>query len=185
MAGSLDDIEYELLICAVKQRYGYDFSQYAPASFRRRVSGFVISHNLKTITQLTDRLLHYPEFFEQFIRHVSVTVTEMFRDPGVFNYFRSSVLPELATFPHINIWVAGCATGEEPYSLAIVLHELGLLEKSEIFATDINRASILKAEQGMFSSEQIQVATKNYIDAGGVNSFNSYYSSFRFRIEFK
>jgi chemotaxis protein methyltransferase CheR len=174
---TLLDLEYDLLIQAITNQYGYDFSQYSTASFRRRVSSFMISQNVEQVSELIPLLLHNPDLLEIFIHSISVTVTEMFRYPEVYGFFRAKVMPELSSFPRLNIWSAGCATGEEVYSLAIFLEEEDVLDKSQLYATDINRKSLNKAKKGKFSAEEIQLATKNYIQADGGHSFNSYYSA--------
>ncbi len=172
-----EDIELELLLEGVHRLYGYDFRNYALPSLRRRIWHFIHSENLKTISALQERVLHQRPVFERMVHNLSIPVTEMFRDPGLFLTFRKKIVPLLRTYPYIRIWHAGCSTGEEVYSMAILLHEEGLYEKSRIYATDMNDRSLETAKQGIFGIEKMKLYTKNYIEAGGTRSFSEYYTA--------
>ena len=171
----VEHIEVELLLEAIFQRYGYDFRSYARASIERRVRGFVSNKSLDHISDLIPACIHDAELFSQLAQQFSVSVTEMFRDPSVYRCLREQVLPMLETFPHVKVWHAGCASGEEVYSLAILLHEAGLLERSTLFGTDFNDAVLARARQGIYPADRMQQATRNYQAAGGQRSFSEYY----------
>src|ERR1700730_5232276 len=149
------DLELKLLIDAVYYKYHYDFRGYAPASLRRRVKAAMYRFACRTVSQLQDRVLHDPSVFPQLLDVLTVQVSEMFRDPGYFRAVREQVVPLLRTYPSLKVWVAGCSAGEEAYSLAILLREEGLLDRSLIYATDINPQSLLKAEAGVFDVDRI------------------------------
>jgi chemotaxis protein methyltransferase CheR len=174
---ALEDIELELFVRALRQRHGYDFSQYAPASLGRRVRQLVQAHGTGTISALTGRLLHEPEFVFEVLEGLSVPVSDMIRDPPVFRALREQVLPLLASWPRINIWQAGCASGQEVYSLAILLEEEGLYERCQIYATDFNPAALRRAQQGIFPAREAQAWSRNYQQAGGRHSLADYYSA--------
>jgi len=157
--------------------YGYDFTDYAEASVRRRITHFMNLYKISFLQDLGKILLKEESMFEEFIQELSVTVTEMFRDPEFYKSLREKTMKRLATYPVIKIWLAGCATGEEVYSVAILLKEEGLLERSIIYATDINQKSIQIAREGVYSVDQMKAYTSNYIKAGGKNSFSEYYLS--------
>ena len=171
------DIEIRLLVQAVFLRYGHDFRDYAQASLRRRVLQAQQRMGAPSISALQERVLHDPGQFAQLLQYLTVPVSEMFRDPAYFLALRRHVVPVLRTYPSLKIWVAGCSTGEEPYSLAILLHEEGLLERSILYATDINHASLEKARKGIFSLENMQAFTRNYQRAGGTSGFGGYYTA--------
>jgi chemotaxis protein methyltransferase CheR len=173
----LEQIELDLFVQALKRRYGYDFSQYAPASLLRRVRLLAQVHGIGSISKLTARLLHERDFLAQVLQGLSVPVSEMFRDPPVFRALREQVLPMLASYPQINIWQAGCAHGQEVYSLAILLEEAGLYERSHIFATDFNADALNHAAEGIFPARDAQLWSRNYQQAGGTQSLASYYSA--------
>ncbi|MHC1481062.1 CheR family methyltransferase [Frateuria aurantia] len=168
-------IELGLFVRALQQRYGYDFSGYAPASFRRRVTRLAQQHGGGTISSLTAQVLHHPDLLPSILDGLSVPVSEMFRDPPVFKALREEVLPWLASFPHINIWQAGCAYGQEVYSLAILLEEAGLYNRTQIYATDISPEAIRQAEQGIYPAKEAQQWSRNYLAAGGQHSLSDYY----------
>ncbi|MBN9296080.1 MAG: protein-glutamate O-methyltransferase CheR [Filimonas sp.] len=170
-----DDLNDILLI--LKQKYGYDFSNYARASLSRRLDRFMDTAKLNSIYDLKYNLTNSKEFFAFFLQTVTVNVTEMFRDPVFYKTLRERVLPKLASYPIIKIWHAGCATGEEVYSMCILLHEAGLLERSKIYATDINPVNIEKARTGIISLKNMKEFTHNYIQSGGVNDFSQYYTA--------
>ena len=171
------DIEIRLLLQAIHLRYGHDFRDYAQASLKRRVLQAQQRMNAPTLSALQERILHDPGEFDQLLQLLTVPVSEMFRDPHYFLALRRHVVPVLRTYPSLKVWVAGCSTGEEPYSLAILLHEEGLLERTILYATDINHASLEKARRGVFSLESMQAFTRNYQAAGGQRSFSDYYTA--------
>ncbi len=160
---------------ALQRRHGYDFSQYAPASFKRRVLNLASNAGCRTIMELTDRLLRDDALVPQVIAGLSVPVSEMFRNPGVFRILREDVLPVLASYPVINIWQAGCAFGQEVYSLAILLEEAGLYDRSQIFATDFSDAALLRAQEGIFPAREARLYSENYLAAGCQRSLSDYY----------
>ena len=171
----LSSLELGLLNQAIMARYGYDFSGYAQASFKRRVINYLSRQGLQHVSQLIPRLLHNRHRFEDFLQSITVTVSEIFRDPQVYLALRQQVLPKLASLEQINIWHAGCATGEEAFSMAILLRELKLEGKSQIYATDINKQALEQAQQGCFAIKSIRQATRNYQLAGGQAPFTDYY----------
>jgi chemotaxis protein methyltransferase CheR len=173
----LEQLELDLFVQALKRRHGHDFSQYAPASLMRRVRQLVHDHRCGSISALTAQLLHEPDFVTQVVQGLSVPVSEMFRDPAVFRALREQVLPVLASYPQINIWQAGCAHGQEAYSLAILLEEEGLYERCHIFATDFNPDALQRAREGIYPAKDAQLWSRNYLEAGGSLSLASYYSA--------
>ena len=173
----VDEIELELLLEGVYRRYGFDFREYAPASLRRRVWRRVHAEGLTTVSALQDRLLHDPGCMERLLLDLSINVTSMFRDPTFYVAFREKVVPLLRTYPFTRIWVAGCSTGEEVYSLAILLHEEGVTERARVYATDINESVLDRARAGVFPLEKMREYTQNYINAGGRQAFSEYYTA--------
>jgi chemotaxis protein methyltransferase CheR len=173
----LERIEIELLLEGIFRRYGFDFRAYAHASLRRRLWKRVEAERLTTISALQARVLHDPEALDRMLLDLSVNVTAMFRDPGFYKEFRATVVPLLRTYPFIRIWHAGCSTGEEVYSTAIVLYEEGLLDRARIYATDINDVVLRHARSGIFPLNRMQEYTENYIRAGGTRSFSEYYTA--------
>lgn len=173
----LEDIELQLLLEGVYLHYGYDFRDYAPASLRRRVWKAVHGEALKTISAFQERVLHDPAVMQRFLNTLSIDVTAMFRDPRFYVAFRKKAAPLLREQPHFRVWHAGCASGEEVYSTAIVLHEEGLYEKTRIYATDINESLLQRARQGIFPLKVMQDYTENYIAAGGTREFSEYYTA--------
>ena len=171
----LEEIELSLLLEGVFRQYGFDFREYAPASLRRRVWRRVHAEGLSTISALQDRLLHDPACMERLLLDLSINVTAMFRDPGFYSAFRQKVVPMLRTYPFTRIWIAGCSTGEEVYSLAILLREDGLYDRTRIYATDINEAVLDRARAGVFPLDKMREYTQNYINAGGSRAFSEYY----------
>ncbi len=170
-------LEIELLLEAIQRAYGYDFRGYALASLRRRLWHRVYGESLATISGLQERILHDPSCMDRLLRDLSINVTEMFRDPSFHRALRDTVFPLLRTHPFIRVWNAGCSTGEEIYSLAIALHEEGLLERARIYATDIDDQALQRARSGAFALERMQLYTENYLRAGGKESFSQYYSA--------
>src|SRR6266566_6938344 len=171
----VEEIELALLLEGVFRRYGFDFREYAPASLRRRVWRRVHAEGLKTISGLTEQLMHDPATMERLLLDLSISVTSMFRDPTFYVAFREKVVPLLRTYPYSRLWVAGCSTGEEVYSLAILLQEEGLYERSRIYATDINESVLDRAKTGVFPLEKMKEYTHNYLKAGGTRAFSEYY----------
>ncbi len=176
-APSSADIELRLLMKAIYLKYSYDFRDYTGASQKRRVAYALSQLGLPNISALQDRVLHDPAVFGQLLQFLTIPVSEMFRDPPYFLALRQQVVPVLHTYPSVKIWVAGCSTGEEAWSMAILLHEEGLLKRTQIYATDINPASIEKARQGIFPLESVKGYTTNYQRAGGTSAFSDYYTA--------
>jgi chemotaxis protein methyltransferase CheR len=174
---SVEALELDLLLEAVFRQYGYDFRDYARTSIRRRIAAIMAREEVATISALQGRVLHDPGMWERFLQGISVNVSTMFRDPHFFLAFRRQLVPVLRTYPFIRIWQAGCSLGEEVYSLAILLQEEGLYERSLIYATDINDATLRQAREGIFAADQMQKFTQNYILAGGERSFSEYYTA--------
>jgi len=174
---TFEDTEIELLLEAVFHHYGYDFRDYAFSSLRRRLRLLILSEGLSTITALKDRILRDPACLERMLLALSVNVSAMFRDPPFYRAFRDKVVPILRTYPFIRIWHAGCSTGEEVYSMAILLEEAGLYERCRIYATDINEAVLRRARDGIFPLAAMQGYTANYIQAGGARAFSEYYTA--------
>jgi chemotaxis protein methyltransferase CheR len=164
-----------LLLEAVYRRYGFDFRQYAQASLKRRLWRRLIAEGLHTITELQAKLLHDAHCMERLLLDLSINVTSMFRDPTFYLAFRDKIVPTLHTYPFTRIWCAGCSTGEEVYSLAILLTEEGLYERTRIYATDINETVLATAREGVFPLSKMQQYTQNYIRAGGAGEFSDYY----------
>jgi chemotaxis protein methyltransferase CheR len=171
----LEQLEIDLLLEAVYRRYGFDFREYAPASLKRRVWRRVHAEGETTISGLLERVLHDSDSMERLLLDLSINVTAMFRDPTFYAAFREKIVPVLRTYPFTRIWVAGCSTGEEVYSLAILLTEEGLYDRTRIYATDINEAVLELARAGVFPLEKMQEYTENYIRSGGTRSFSEYY----------
>lgn len=173
----MSTVSVDQLLNDIRTAYGYDFTGYATSSLRRRIAHFMQMKRIEGLDNLQVHLLGNEESFEEFVQELSVNVTEMFRDPEFFKSLRAQVVPRLATYPFIKIWIAGCATGEEVYSIAILLKEEGLLERSLIYATDINQRALNSAAQGIFTVDDMQLYTRNYIGSGGTGEFSSYYKS--------
>jgi len=171
----LERLEIELLLEGIYRHYGFDFRSYAYASIRRRLWRRIEAEGLATVSALQDRLLHQPAMMERVLLDLSINVTAMFRDPTFYMAFRQQVIPLLRTYPFIRIWHAGCSTGEEVYSMAILLEEEGLYERARMYATDINEVVVHRARAGIFPLERMQEYTENYIRAGGKRSFSEYY----------
>ena len=171
----LERLEIDLLLETVFRRYGYDFRGYARASIDRRVRQLLSSSGCTTVAELIPKVLNDAEFFSRPVRNFSIPVTEMFRDPAVYRAVREKVVPLLRTWPHFKIWHAGCATGEEVYSLAMLLKEEGLYERATIYATDFNEEALDLAREGIYPIEKIKAATRNYQLAGGKGSLSDYY----------
>jgi chemotaxis protein methyltransferase CheR len=168
-------LELELLLDGIYRRYGFDFRGYATSSLRRRVWRRAHLEGLPTITSLLDRVLHDSDVLERLLKDLSINVTEMFRDPSFHRALREKAFPVLRTYPFLRIWNAGCSTGEEAYSIAIALHEAGLLDRARIYATDMNEGALGQARTGAFPLERMQDYTENYVRAGGAHAFSEYY----------
>ena len=159
----------------IRNKYGYDFTDYSRSSVNRRLIRFMQKSNTGTLEELLDNLLTESSLFEYFVQEFTVTVTEMFRDPGFFLSLRKNVLPALSTYPFIRVWDVGCATGEELYSLAILLREENLLHKATIYATDINQKALAAAREGIFNMADMAAYSDNYLKSGGKHSLSDYY----------
>jgi chemotaxis protein methyltransferase CheR len=175
--GDLERLEIELLLEGVYRHYGFDFRSYAYSSIRRRLVKRLEAEGLRTISALQDLVLHDRAAMERLLMDLSINVTSMFRDPSFYVAFRETVVPLLRTYPFLRIWHAGCSTGEEVYSMAILLMEEGLYQRSRIYATDINDVVLQKARDRIFPLERMQEYTDNYIRAGGRGSFSEYYTA--------
>lgn len=173
----LEGIELDLFVEAMRRRHGYDFGQYAPASLLRRVRQLAQRHGDGAISALTHRLLHEQALLPDLLEGLSVPASDMFRDPSVFRALRERVLPLLASYPQITIWQAGCAHGEEVYTLAILLEEAGLYERSQIFATDLSARALERAHEGIYPLRSAQQWSRNYLAAGGSHSLSDYCSA--------
>jgi chemotaxis protein methyltransferase CheR len=174
---ALERVEIELLLEGIFRHYGFDFRSYAYASLRRRVWKRIEAEGLPTVSALQERVLHDPEMMNQLLLDLSINVTAMFRDPSFYAALRTKVIPLLRTYPFIRVWHAGCSTGEEVYSMAILLTEEGLYERARIYATDINEVVLQRAKSGIFPLNRMQEYTENYIKAGGTRSFSEYYTA--------
>jgi chemotaxis protein methyltransferase CheR len=174
---SIRDEELQLFLIDLIDRYGYDFTEYSEASLKRRVDLFMVRDNIPNIMVLRSLVLGDPDYFRHLVEEMTVNVTEMLRDPFFYRAVREEVIPVLATHPFIRIWHAGCSTGEEVYSMAILLKEAGILQKSRLYATDINPRVIEKARNGIFPASQMRQYSENYMQSGGKNDFSSYYTA--------
>jgi chemotaxis protein methyltransferase CheR len=174
---TVEEIELELLLEAMYRQYGYDFRDYARTSIRRRLAKLMTDEGLSTISGLQERVLHDGAAWERALQGISVNVSAMFRDPAFFLAFRRSAIPVLRTYPFIRIWQAGCSLGEEAYSLAILLEEEGLYDRSLIYATDLNESTLRQAREAIFPADLMQKYTQNYILSGGQRSFSEYYTA--------
>ncbi len=173
----IEDSEIKLLIKAVKDVYDYDFSGYRFTHVKRRIKRRMNLDGFTSISSMIEKILYHQSFFEQILLDLSINVTEMFRCPNFYKEIRKSVIPILKTYPVINIWQAGCSTGEEVFSMAILLKEEGLLNRSKIYATDFNQSVLDIAKEGIYSAESVKVWTENYQLAGGKNSLSDYYQA--------
>ncbi|AHN23824.1 protein-glutamate O-methyltransferase CheR [Lysinibacillus sphaericus] len=171
------DMEIELLLEAIYRLSGFDFRQYNRSSISRRIYNRMRVSNIPTISRVQEKAIHEESFLEQLLNDFSINVTEMFRNPSFFKAFRKEVVPYLRQYPEIRIWHAGCATGEEVYSMAILLQEEGLIDRSVIYATDMNEHVLEKAKKGAFSIKKMQAYTTNYMLAGGNHAFSEYYKT--------
>jgi chemotaxis protein methyltransferase CheR len=166
------EIEMRLLVEAIYQRYGHDFRDYSHASLKRRLLYAQRQMGARTLSFLQERVLHDADSFAELLQYLTVPVSEMFRDPHYYVALRRHVLPVLQTYASIKVWIAGCSTGEEAYSMAILLLEEGLLERAIVYATDINHGSLEKARTGVYSAEQVRVFTRNNQQSGGQRTYS-------------
>lgn len=173
----LERLEIALLLEGVYRQYGFDFRSYAYSSIRRRIWKRIEAERLHSVSALQERVLHDRPTMERLLHDLSVNVTAMFRDPEFYNAFRDRVVPHLRTYPFVRIWHAGCASGEEAYSMAILLQEEGLLDRTRIYATDMNEIALQRAKEGIFPLDRMQEYTQNYLQAGGKSSFSEYYTA--------
>ena len=173
----LEDLEIRQLLDAVYRHYGYDFRRYAFASLRRRIREQVRQERVRTVTGLQEKVLHETAAKERLLLHLSVNTTSMFRDPSFWLAFRQKVVPILRTYPFLRIWHAGCSKGEEVYSMAILLTEEGLYERTRIYATDMNESVLRRAREGIYPLSALRQYTASYLQAGGKQSFSEYYTA--------
>ncbi len=171
----IEKIETELFLEAIYRQYGFDFRNYAYESIKRRIWYSARETRAKTISEYQGQVLYQPELMKKLSNNFSITVTEMFRDPSFFEAFRLRIVPILSQYPMIRIWIAGCSSGEEVYSLAILLSEEGLYERTRIYATDINEEILERAKQGKIALTHMKQYTRNYLEAGGQKEFSKYY----------
>lgn len=174
---SLEDIEIGLLLEGLYRARGFDFRDYSRTSIKRRILELMRAENVETISAFQAKVLHDPACLDRFLLGLSVHATAMFRDPSFYLTFRKKVVPLLRTYPTVQIWVAGCSTGEEVYSLAILLEEERLYQKCRIYATDISQSVLRKARDGIFPLAAMRDYTANYHQAGGTNEFSDYYTA--------
>ncbi len=174
---ALDETEVRLFIEGIRLKYGYDFQDYSEASMVRRVEAVLRHFRFSDPLEALRSLLRDPAMFRQVLSVLTVTTSEMFRDPEFFRCLRQEIVPILKTYPTIKVWSAGCSTGEEIYSLAILFREEGIEEKTTIYATDINPRAIRAAKDGIYRTDDIKVHTRNYQEAGGRDSFGQYYAA--------
>lgn len=173
----INDDHVEILLSDLLEQYGYDFTGYSRASLKRRIIRLYSLDRAVSFAEFRYKINNDNLYFKRFVEQITVNVTEMFRDPGFFKTLREVVLPKLGTYPFIRIWLAGCSTGEEAYSISIILNELNLLHKSLIYATDLNPIVLEKAAQGMFGLNYMKQYSENYILSGGLKDFSSYYTA--------
>ncbi len=173
----LEDIEIDLLLEGIYRVHGFDFREYSRSSLKRRILELMRAENLKTLSALQDRVLRDPACLDRLLLGLSVHATAMFRDPSFYLTFRKTVVPLLKTYPTVQIWIAGCSTGEEVYSLAILLQEERLYSKCRIYATDLSCKVLRRAKDGIFPLAAMREYTSNYHQAGGANEFSDYYTA--------
>lgn len=178
------DEEIELLLTDMLELHGYDFFEYSLASIKRRINRLMVIDKFPSVAELRYLVRTDKEYAARFVEEITVNVTEMFRDPLFYKTLRTKVLPELSRLPFIRIWHAGCATGEEVYSMAIVLEEAGLLDKSLLYATDINGAVLERAKKGIFPMNEMKLYSENYNRSGGMGEFSNYYTAGYNRVKF-
>ncbi|MBI4896898.1 MAG: protein-glutamate O-methyltransferase CheR [Actinobacteria bacterium] len=184
-ADDLEEIEIDLLLEGIWRRYGLDFSDYAKSSLRRRIRHMAATEAVPNVSALSERILHDPATMQRLKSEFSISVGAMFRDPPFFRAFREIVVPILRTYPNVRIWDVGCGSGEEVFSLSILLHEEGLVDRTRIYATDFNRAALEQARTAMLPLAKMKDYTANYRESGGTKEFSSYYVAKYDRAAFK
>jgi chemotaxis protein methyltransferase CheR len=173
----LENIEIKLLLDGVYKVSGFDFRDYAQASLKRRIHKCMLDEDVNTISGFQERILHNPESLNNFLLSLSIDITELFRDPDLYCCYRKKIIPVLRTYPFFRIWHAGCSTGEEAYSDAIILIEEGLYDRARIYATDFNEAVLDKARKGIFPQKIMKTYISNYQQACGNRAFSEYYTA--------
>lgn len=171
------NLEIRLLLEAIYSKYGYDFRDYGKAHIKRRILHRLSTSKLNNISELQHKIIYDKEYLKTILEDLSITVTEMFRDPDFYKAVKNEIFPLLKTYPYFKIWHAGCATGQEVYSLAILLKEEGIYDRAQIYATDFNQLALQKAKDGIYPIERIKEYTQNYQKAGGKNSLSDYYTA--------
>jgi chemotaxis protein methyltransferase CheR len=182
---ALEDIEICLLVDGIHARYGLDFRDYAHASLRRRIMSRLEPEGVRSVSGLLEKVLHEPAVMERLLLAITIHVTSMFRDPAFYAAFRSQVVPVLRTYPHVRIWHAGCSSGEEVYSMAILLKEEGVYDRCRIYATDLSEGILDRARSAVFPLGEMKEYTQNYIKAGGTAQFSDYYTADHERVVFR
>ncbi|MFN8656655.1 MAG: protein-glutamate O-methyltransferase CheR [Candidatus Obscuribacterales bacterium] len=167
----------DTLLNNIVDKYGFDFRNYATASLHRRIASVMRAESVHSVEDLQERVINDPAAFERFLHSLTVNVTAMFRDPHVFMLFKHRVIPQLSTYPFIRVWLTGCSTGEEAYSLSIMLEEAGLGDRVRIYATDIDPVSVQQAREGIFPISSMKEYSENYVKAGGRTSLSDYYTA--------
>lgn len=173
----LEQIEVELLLEGLYRHYGVDLRDYVPASLRRRLRGLMQEEQVATVSGFQERVLHDPESLERFLQALSTNSVALFRDPGFYLAFRAKVVPLLRTYPFVRLWLAGCSTGEEVYSMAILLEEEGLYPRCRLYATDLSRRVVQQAKEGVYPLAKVQEYTSNYLRAGGKRFLSDYFAA--------
>jgi chemotaxis protein methyltransferase CheR len=177
LEAEIERIEVNLLLEGIRLRWGYDFTHYSYASLKRRLNHARDEAGCARFTDLLDVVMHDPLAFDRLLEHMSINVTEMFRDPAFYLSVREIVIPTLKTFPFVKVWHAGCSTGEEVYSMAILLHEENFLSRAQIYGTDFNKHSLDVAEKCVYPARNVAAWANNYQACGGKRNFGSYYNS--------
>lgn len=176
-SSEITDIEIDLLLEAIYRRYGYDFRNYSRTSIERRLTQFLMDKKCSTYSEITGRILRDITFFHELVSYFSISVTALFRDPFFYTALHDKVLPFLRTWPHFKIWHAGCATGEEAYSMAILLTDAKIIKRATIYATDISQSALETAKTGIYNLNTIKQGSINYLEAGCINSLSDYYQA--------
>lgn len=171
----IEDLEIKLLLDAIYERYGYDFRQYSRPHLKRQLREFAKAEGISTLSAVQERVLHHPMELKRLLRQMSIGTTSLFRDPRFYLAFRQKVIPILKTFPYVRIWHAGCSTGEEVYSMAILLHEEGAYQRARIYATDFNEGILQEARRGKLPAANVKEYERNYREAGGKSRFSDYF----------
>lgn len=173
----IEDIEIRLLLKGIYEVYGFDFQEYAESSLKRRIYHFIKKNNFSSCSDLQSKILYDKKIFDSFLYNMSITVTEMFRDPSFYRSFSKFIIPKLRSYPFFKIWHAGCATGEEVYSIAILLHEAGILDRVTVYATDFNNYALKVAKSGIYDLDLLKSYEKSYVNVTGNNNFHEYYTA--------